>query len=581
MVQEVFSSNEDAYVSASEGTTNIIDAVKSNRFDEVRKTITKYPSSARQRDPENGFYPLHYAAETNSASMAGLLLSSSSVDADAQDNEGWTALHWALSLGSFDVVEVLINSNASLTIPDKGGLLPFHRLAMSPSDEAQDSSFYNPIVSFILSRIPTLLDTPCSTGLTPLMLACQCGNNYFASCLLFFGANINARDNHGCFPVHWATYSGNVPTINVLLSNGANLWVKDHQGRFPVHIAAKYNHGNALLQFFNKDFDQSNNKFIPALLRKDPCCMSLKDESGNTPLSYLKEVPNECGQDDDDCGDCGGCAPKTAKIAYEKYKKQIFKRLNDGNSWVFWCILVFGMYFNHFLNQKHVSSQGLISSWFSLFYLFSLIGNSILLYKLPRLSPGKIVISLEQKALYDKLRAEKKEIVPYCQPCNQYKPLRSKHCSQCNKCVPLLDHHCSWLHTCIGFGNRKVFIAILITCLIDCVMTVYQFGLYLLSESSSQRNFVVKILGQIPRHPIIAVASIGTLLIAQGVFRLFKSQLYLIGYGVTSVESSSNARLKKAKKFVSEKKMVNIKSFLRGIPDWGTVFRPSEVNPLV
>jgi len=49
------------------------------------------------------------------------------------------------------------------------------------------------------------------------------------------------------------------------------------------------------------------------------------------------------------------------------------------------------------------------------------------------------------------------EGVMYCNTCQAYMPVRTKHCRLCHKCVEGFDHHCLYLNTCIASANYAPF----------------------------------------------------------------------------------------------------------------------------
>jgi ankyrin repeat protein len=68
--------------------------------------------------------------------------------------------------------------------------------------------------------------------------------------LLSVGANVNAKDNEGWTPLHWACRKGHVQVAKEILEHGADITVKDNAGRTPLHWACYNGHvtvGNELL----------------------------------------------------------------------------------------------------------------------------------------------------------------------------------------------------------------------------------------------------------------------------------------------------------------------------------------------
>jgi len=45
----------------------------------------------------------------------------------------------------------------------------------------------------------------------------------------------------------------------------------------------------------------------------------------------------------------------------------------------------------------------------------------------------------------------------YCNTCDLWQPIRSKHCNSCSKCVAKYDHHSIWLGSCVGERNHFMF----------------------------------------------------------------------------------------------------------------------------
>ena len=53
---------------------------------------------------------------------------------------------------------------------------------------------------------------------------------------------INAKDNNGATPLHWASMNGRTEVVNLLIEKGADIHVKDNDGDTPLHWASDKGH---------------------------------------------------------------------------------------------------------------------------------------------------------------------------------------------------------------------------------------------------------------------------------------------------------------------------------------------------
>jgi len=49
----------------------------------------------------------------------------------------------------------------------------------------------------------------------------------------------------------------------------------------------------------------------------------------------------------------------------------------------------------------------------------------------------------------------------FCDYCQLYQPLRSKHCKSCERCIARYDHHCFFIGNCVGENNHLLFMVYL------------------------------------------------------------------------------------------------------------------------
>ena len=88
-----------------------------------------------------------------------------------------------------------------------------------------------------------------------------------ATALLSRGANLNAKDNGGSTPLHWATWNGNPEIGTVLIAAGADVHARDKGGASPLHKAAQEGH-----------------TAIADLLLERGADVNARDERSHTPL---------------------------------------------------------------------------------------------------------------------------------------------------------------------------------------------------------------------------------------------------------------------------------------------------------
>jgi hypothetical protein len=50
----------------------------------------------------------------------------------------------------------------------------------------------------------------------------------------------------------------------------------------------------------------------------------------------------------------------------------------------------------------------------------------------------------------------------YCEYCDSFCAMKSKHCRVCNRCTANFDHHCIWINNCVGSANYRSFMTMVI-----------------------------------------------------------------------------------------------------------------------
>lgn len=158
-----------------------------------------------------------WAANSESTLVIEMLLARSA-DVTIVDNEGITALIWAIHTRNIEIVSLLLRNGCPINTQDKDGQTPLFTCAF---DETKTEC-----LELLLEKNPQI-DLANKDGKTPLMAACAHGILEHVKMLVYCGASILSTDEDKSTPLIWACYMGHVDIVKFLLSNGANIEDKD------------------------------------------------------------------------------------------------------------------------------------------------------------------------------------------------------------------------------------------------------------------------------------------------------------------------------------------------------------------
>ena len=190
---------------------------------DVAEFLLSSKADVNTRD-NRGDTPLHTAAQFDYKDMAALLLAYKA-DVNAMDtNNGYTPLHRAAFGGHKDIAELLLTNKADVDAKDKRGETPLHMVVVMGLASMSSPSTSREWMSRVWAG----------------------GYKDTAKLLLANKANVNARDNNGSTPLHYAVDKGNEGAVKFLLVNKADVNAEDNTGITPLVYAKGFNYKDVI-----------------------------------------------------------------------------------------------------------------------------------------------------------------------------------------------------------------------------------------------------------------------------------------------------------------------------------------------
>jgi ankyrin repeat protein len=186
-----------------------------------------------------GLNALHAASVcAKTTEILDVILASGEIDINGRNEDGETALHFALRANKMTTARYLLEKGADTTKRNNAGNTPFH-VAAAFSRETD-------ILDFIMANNKKFdIDHRNQSGLTALHMAIKVSNTATAEYLLSKGANPNAADRNGRTPLHVAAYYAKDMEIVKLLLNRKNVNVNylDNSGHSALFYTMSNEHG--------------------------------------------------------------------------------------------------------------------------------------------------------------------------------------------------------------------------------------------------------------------------------------------------------------------------------------------------
>eukprot|EP00942_MAST-04A_sp_MAST-4A-sp1_P007975 g7975.t1 len=217
--------SDDDNAQHNENSLILYNAAHDGELDKCIEAIKNGASPDYQK--HNGYTPLHISAQEGHVEIVKYLIVKCRCNLDIQTNDHDTALVRAVRKGHTDVVQLLVENGASMTIKKKSGDTVVH-LAVSWN--------YLHIVKIFVEH-GAQLDVQNDHGDTPLHTAVEEGRREMVEILIGRGANMDLPTFTGETPLHYAAYEGKYAIAKLLIEKGCNYTLKNASGKTPLDEA--------------------------------------------------------------------------------------------------------------------------------------------------------------------------------------------------------------------------------------------------------------------------------------------------------------------------------------------------------
>jgi TonB family protein len=227
-VKSLLTENPELISSKWYGSMPLHEAAANGHKDVVELLLAK-GADVNAKDRNASATPLFWGVWSGNKDVVVLLLANNA-NANAKNENGWTPLHKAAQCGRKDMAELLLVKGADVNTKDNKGETPLHQAAAHSSKE----------VAELLLAKGADVNARNINGETPLHVAMR--GEYkkmdVAKLLLANKADANAKDNNGLTSLHWAALICNGDIIEILLANKAEVNAKTNDGKTPLDMTS-------------------------------------------------------------------------------------------------------------------------------------------------------------------------------------------------------------------------------------------------------------------------------------------------------------------------------------------------------
>ncbi|KAK3602713.1 hypothetical protein CHS0354_017155 [Potamilus streckersoni] len=217
-----------------------------NDLSNVIKNCISHPKISRYHHDIN---LLHIACRYGRMDMVTYLINNIP---EHNDNDGWTAIHYAAAKGSAPVIEALTQAGLDLNVRTNAGSNVLIIAVMNDN---------LPIVKYLIENNPSLTLQNDMDGWTAIHYTAKRGGTPVIEALMQAGLDLNARtnvgaqvlhiaalhdnlktnDKNGWTAIHYVVKGGSAPVIEALIEAGIDINARTNAGAKVLHIAAGNN----------------------------------------------------------------------------------------------------------------------------------------------------------------------------------------------------------------------------------------------------------------------------------------------------------------------------------------------------
>jgi ankyrin repeat protein len=205
----------DLYVKDLLGRTLLQQAILENQTEMAELLIELGSLDFLNECDIQGYTALHFAATLGNIAIAKLLTSKGVCMNTRTNYDGWTPLHLAIRAGNNELVRILLTARACV---DMGNNL-FNR----PLLEAVERGDIEIVETLLNANPQPDLNVENVNRITPLLAAIKSNRSDIVELLIKHNVNINFTPHHRITPLLWAFESDTTEIASLLIKNGALL----------------------------------------------------------------------------------------------------------------------------------------------------------------------------------------------------------------------------------------------------------------------------------------------------------------------------------------------------------------------